>query len=261
MDLLRESQAERLDAIREAQGEQLDAMREAQQETLDAMREASQKTQDEIRKAAQAQIEAAQKATQQAIADLSDPNKNAAMRAAREAAERDLKKLQELAELTRQEAQRQADEAKAQAAEQAQRAIDLANAQLEQLQAGTRLNRSQVEALNGILRGLNINYQAEVPAYAQGGYAKPGLALVGEKGPEIVRFERPAQVMTADETRDALRGGNDGKIVQAIAELKAEMRAVVVTQSTANPQIIEKLSGMEQRLSKMERTQRFTVGS
>ena len=39
------------------------------------------------------------------------------------------------------------------------------------------------------------------------------------------------------------------------------MRAVVVTQSNANPQIIEKLSGMEQRLSKMERTQRFTVGS
>jgi hypothetical protein len=54
---------------------------------------------------------------------------------------------------------------------------------------------------------------------------------------------------------------DDQKIVAAIAELKAEMRAVVVTQSNANPQIIDKLSGMEARLSKMERTQRFNVGA
>ena len=254
MDLLRESQAERLDAIRELQSEQLDLIREQQQESLDAMRQASQKTQEEIRKAAQAQIEDAQKATQQAIADLSDPTKNAAMKAAREAAERDLRKLQELAELTRQEAQRQADEAKRIAQENAQRAIDLANAQLEQLQAGTRLNTAQLEALNSILVKNGLN---PIQAYAKGGYAQAGMALVGEQGPEIVRFERPAQVMTADETRDALRGGNNDAIVQAIAELKAEMRAVVVTQSNTNPQIIEKLSGMEQRLSKMERNARI----
>lgn len=260
MDKLRESQAERLDAIREIQADQLDAIRESQQDNLDAMREASQKTAEAIRDAAQKQIEEAQKQTQQAIADLSDPNKNEAMRAAREAAERDLGKLAELAELTRIEAAKQAEEAKQKAQEQADAALKMAQDQLAALQAGTRLNQAQLEALNSILMGNGLS-AIPIPQYAKGGYAQAGLALVGEQGPEIVRFERPAQVMTAAETRDALRGGNDGKIVRAIAELKAEMRAVVVTQSNANPQIIEKLSGMEQRLSKMERTQRFTVGS
>ena len=260
LDALRESQAERLDAIREIQADQLDAIRKSQQDNLDAMREASQKATDAIREAAQKQIEEAQKQTQQAIADLSDPNKNEAMRAAREAAERDLGKLAELAELTRIEAAKQAEEAKQKAQEQADAALKMAQDQLAALQAGTRLNQAQLEALNSILMGNGLS-AIPIPQYAKGGYAQAGLALVGEQGPEIVRFERPAQVMTADETRDALRGGNDGKIVQAIAELKAEMRAVVVTQSNANPQIIDKLSGMEARLSKMERTQRFNVGA
>lgn len=260
MDLLRESQADRLDAIREIQSDQLDAIRESQQDNLDALREASQKTTDAIREAAQKQIEEAQKQTQQAIADLSDPNKNEAMRAAREAAERDLGKLAELAELTRKEAAKQAEEAKQKAQEQAEAALKMAHDQLAALQAGTRLNQAQLEALNSILMGNGLS-AIPIPQYAKGGYAKPGLALVGEQGPEIVRFTRPAQVITADETRDALRGGNDGKIVQAIAELKAEMRAVVVTQSNANPQIIAELSEMKNRLAKMERTQRFTVGS
>jgi hypothetical protein len=234
----------------------MDLLREQQQDRLDALRTASQAVQDDIRKTAQAQIEAAQKATQQSIADLSDPNKNLAMRAAREAAERDLKELQRLAELTRIEAQKQADEAKAQAEQMARDALDLANRQLEELQAGTRVSRDTVAALNAILINAKLN---PIPGYANGGLAGPGLAMVGERGPELVRFNRPGQVINANDTRAML--ADDQKIVAAIAELKAEMRAVVVTQSNANPQIIEKLSGMEQRLSKMERTQRFNVGA
>ncbi len=268
IDALREAQAEQMDLLRESQAERLDGIREAQQDNLEAMREASQKTTDAIREAAQKQIEEAQKATQQAIADLSDPNKNEAMKAAREAAERDLAELARLAELTRKEAETQAEDAKRQAADQAERAWILANNQLKLLDASAHLNADQLAALNAILANSGIKTipateipAIEIPAFAKGGYAQAGLALVGEQGPEIVRFSRPAQVMTADETRDALRGGNDGKIVQAIAELKAEMRAVVVTQSNANPQIIAELSEMKNRLAKMERTQRFTVGS
>ena len=132
----------------------------------------------------------------------------------------------------------------------------MAQDQLEALQAGTRLSAQQLGVLSGILQGMGLQ-PIPIEGYAKGGYAKPGLALVGEQGPEIVRFSRPAQVMTADETRDALRGGNDGKIVQAIAELKAEMRAVVVTQSNANPQIISELSEMKSKLTKLERNQRI----
>jgi hypothetical protein len=258
MDLLREQQSEQMDVLRDIQAEQMDLLREQQQDRLDALRTASQAVQDDIRKTAQAQIEAAQKATQQSIADLSDPNKNLAMRAAREAAERDLQELQRLAELTRIEAQKQADEAKAQAEQMAKDALDLANWQLEQLKAGTRLNTAQLEALNAILAGQGLN-TIPVPQFAKGGLAQPGLAIVGEQGPELVRFNRPGQVYNANDTKSML--GDDEKIVAAIAELKAEMRAVVVTQSNANPQIIDKLSGMEARLSKMERTQRFNVGA
>jgi hypothetical protein len=39
------------------------------------------------------------------------------------------------------------------------------------------------------------------------------------------------------------------------------MRAVVVTQSNANPQIIAELSEMKTKLAKLERTQRFNVGA
>ena len=263
MDALRELQAEKLDAIREIQAEQLDVIREQQQASLDAMREASQAQQDAIRQAAQSQIEALQKQTQQAIADLSDPTKNRAMADAKAAAERDMKELARLAELTRSEAETQARLAREAAAQQAADAWKLANDQLTALDYNAALSLSTLNALNEILKKNAITpvTPPPIPKRAQGGYTPAGLALVGEQGPEIVRFERPAQVMTAAETRDALHGGNNEMIVQAIAELKAEMRAVVVTQSNANPQIIEKLSGMEQRLSKMERTQRFTVGA
>ncbi|MGI9143226.1 MAG: tape measure protein, partial [Fluviibacter sp.] len=196
MDALRELQAEKLDAIREGQQDQLDAIREQQQGALDAMREASQAQQDAVRKAAQSQIEALQKQTQQAIADLSDPTKNRAMAEAKAAAERDMKELQRLAELTRQEAQIQADKARQEAADQAQKAIDIANDQLKALGDANGLNRDQITSLYSIITKLG----APIPQFANGGYAQAGMALVGEKGPEIVRFERPAQVMTADET-------------------------------------------------------------
>jgi|GEM_PF-5892894 len=39
------------------------------------------------------------------------------------------------------------------------------------------------------------------PAFAAGGQASPGLALVGERGPELVRFLAPAQVYSAQDTR------------------------------------------------------------
>jgi hypothetical protein len=256
MDLLREQQSEQMDVLRDIQAEQMDLLREQQQDRLDALRTASQAVQDDIRKTAQAQIEAAQKATQQSIADLSDPNKNLAMRAAREAAERDLQELQRLAELTRIEAQKQADEAKLKAEDMAREALRVANEQLGALQAGLTVSRDTVAALNAILINAKLN---PIPGYANGGMAGPGLAMVGERGPELVRFNRPGQVINANDTRSML--ADDQKIVAAIAELKAEMRAVVVTQSNANPQIIAELSEMKTKLAKLERTQRFNVGA
>lgn len=41
---------------------------------------------------------------------------------------------------------------------------------------------------------------------ANGGYAPAGWRLVGEEGPELVRFSNPAHVYTADQTKQALGG-------------------------------------------------------
>lgn len=119
------------------------------------------------------------------------------------------------------------------------------------------LQQAQVDALFAMATKMGITGMTPPPGYAAGGYAQAGLALVGEQGPELVRFERPAQVLTAEQTRKALTPHDDEKIAKAIADLKAEMRAVVVTQSNANPQIIDRLAGIEARLNQMERTQRL----
>jgi len=44
--------------------------------------------------------------------------------------------------------------------------------------------------------------------FARGGMAKPGMALVGEEGPELVRFGAPGQVFTASQTKSILNNDN-----------------------------------------------------
>ena len=59
------------------------------------------------------------------------------------------------------------------------------------------------------IKGYGVKFLAE------GGMTRLGqTAIVGEEGPELVQFQRPAQVYTAKETRDILRRGMaDGGIV------------------------------------------------
>jgi uncharacterized protein (TIGR02594 family) len=44
----------------------------------------------------------------------------------------------------------------------------------------------------------------DVQLLAKGGMAAPGWAIVGERGPEIINFNRPARVYTANETKAAM---------------------------------------------------------
>ncbi len=65
-------------------------------------------------------------------------------------------------------------------------------------------------------------------AYAGGGYVSPGMALVGEKGPEIVDFGAPARVYTAEETRRAMSGsGSDDRTAAEIKSLRDEIKAAL----------------------------------
>lgn len=95
------------------------------------------------------------------------------------------------------------------------------------------------------------------PPYAMGGLAAPGWALVGEKGPELVNFTSPARVYTATQTREALSQKDDGKTFAALEAIKDEMRALVRTQSGANPAIIGELQALRARLDLLERNQRM----
>jgi len=64
----------------------------------------------------------------------------------------------------------------------------------------------------------------DIPGFARGGLARPGLAIVGEEGPELVRFNKPGFVHTASQTRSMLSGaGGD--------DTKAELQALAVMMS------------------------------
>ena len=52
--------------------------------------------------------------------------------------------------------------------------------------------------------GARIGTIGGIPAYAKGGLAKPGWALVGEEGPELVNFDQPGRVYTAKQTQQML---------------------------------------------------------
>ena len=80
-----------------------------------------------------------------------------------------------------------------------------------------------------------------IPGFATGGRYPGGLAVFGEEGPEIVNFDRPAQVYTNAQSKN-LVGGDDkesaGLLRQLLGEIKEmryETRQVVVnTQKTSN---------------------------
>ena len=260
IDALRETQQEQLDAIRDGQQGQIDAVREAQQDVIDALREAAQDQIDAARKAAQDQIDAARKVaeaaieaerkgTQQKIADLSDPEKNAAIKALKERVVDELKALQQ------------------QAADLEEKARAKADAWINEVRAWMTQNQMNDAAMLAALNGLAaaISGRAAIPTtpnpgplpgYASGGQASPGYAIVGEQGPELVRFNRPGQVYAASETRQMLTG-SDEETKGILREIKTETKASVTVQSTAFQRMIDKLNSMDDRLNAMERTQRL----
>ena len=61
-------------------------------------------------------------------------------------------------------------------------------------------------------------------AYAKGGYAQRGLALVGEEGPELLDLDTPARVYTAEQTARTLRMANGGGNGSGIENIKVEIR-------------------------------------
>lgn len=68
-----------------------------------------------------------------------------------------------------------------------------------------------------------------IPGYADGGYYSGGLALVGEKGPELINFSNPGQVYTAGQTSSIISDTDSrlNSIERQLELLRAETRANV----------------------------------
>lgn len=188
-----------------------------------------------------------------------------------------LKSLAAKAEQTRAEAAAQYANAQATARDQFAKAWKTANDQLVTLGLVGGFSQAQNEALIAIARNLVPNWTPPgvkalptpapytntadpVPTFASGGFTQGGLALVGEKGAELVNFERPAQVLTAEQTRAALNGESP-KTFAALEAIKAELEAGVHIHSKAYPLLLEELRLLRERVEKMERNQKVIANT
>lgn len=91
--------------------------------------------------------------------------------------------------------------------------------------------------------------------YAKGGYASPGMALVGEQGPELVNFASPGQVYTAGQTQNILSAGSDNqqKQTEAAEQQVAELQALVKIQQTASIEMIRELKALKAEMATLTR--------
>ena len=97
----------------------------------------------------------------------------------------------------------------------------------------------------GIKQRLQNTYGADlsnVPAYAEGGTYRGGLALVGEQGPELINFNKPGMVYNANQTASILSGDSSladkvEKLANAVEMLRYEARATAVNTSKMAKQL------------------------
>lgn len=94
----------------------------------------------------------------------------------------------------------------------------------------------------------------DIPAYASGGEAMPGLALVGEQGPELVRFRTPASVHDARATARILGSNDNGEVAALLRQILDAVR----TADGGNRQGFDRWTRIGQRLADDNRAQRAT---
>lgn len=88
--------------------------------------------------------------------------------------------------------------------------------------------------------------------YANGGVATPGLAMVGEQGPELVSFGSSAYVSTASQTQGFF-AGIESTIAKGDADQTNELQALVRLQSAANQQLIKEMKGLKAEMAELAR--------
>lgn len=109
----------------------------------------------------------------------------------------------------------------------------------------------QIQALGGVGQ-----------SFATGGLAMPGLALVGEEGPEIVRFTQQAQVYNASDTRRILTGANDnGAMIAELRGVRDALNALLNVAAASGDINKDGLKSLDNRLSGIERKARLQASA
>lgn len=95
----------------------------------------------------------------------------------------------------------------------------------------TGISANSLDAIMGWTPGTSNAWaeQNSLPKFADGGMYSGGLALVGEKGPELIDFNQSGRVYNADQTSSLLGSSSEelAAIRQELVMLRAEVRADV----------------------------------
>ena len=114
-------------------------------------------------------------------------------------------------------------------------------AQLVSIESAIDASASRIASA---VSNMSVSVNMGMPAFADGGRYGGGLALVGERGPEIINFDKPGMVYTAAQSRNLMANAGAGsdetasllrQLIGEIKEMRCELRQVAVnTQKTNN---------------------------
>jgi len=107
----------------------------------------------------------------------------------------------------------------------AEQQLEVAEAQLAAIEAQTEVVKAYYAA--------QLSGATSVRGYASGGNYPGGLAMVGERGPELINFRSPGTVYTASQTQRMLAGGAEtaDEVRQLREDSRAQARALVSMQA------------------------------
>jgi hypothetical protein len=98
-----------------------------------------------------------------------------------------------------------------------------------------------------------------LPTFANGGFVKPGWAMVGERGPELVNFATQARVYTADQTSRMVSGSGDNEVY--LQQVIAELQALIRQNGAASQAMIAELQQVKAELEDLRSRTRLRDGT
>jgi hypothetical protein len=121
----------------------------------------------------------------------------------------------------------------------------------------TRLQGLDKNSLDMILGGGWYDKIKAIPGFANGGVAN-GVAMVGERGAELVNFKSPARVYNANDTKSILGGGSNNEETNALLKEQNKLLRALLKQSNDNDGVkVAVLKSVDRRMSNVESNNNF----